>query len=221
MSGISVHQAGQSDLELAARDLAVLLCPYEAGNPILPTLEANDGSLEIPDYYISVGNFTKAGGVTLGNNPEIADTESHGKGTPTRQIPSKRPITLGFEPQETKLINLALFWGTDWLTNVPDLSPTAGFAAAIPELPSNLKFRAILLGWDDFNGKDIFIYWICNKVSVSQTSDQELTDSAVIRYPYTLLCQPDGDEQSPLTFGLCGEGWADLQDITDAGFSGS
>ena len=46
MSGISQYQAGQSDLELAARDLAVLLCPYDGSHPLLPTLEASGGGLE-------------------------------------------------------------------------------------------------------------------------------------------------------------------------------
>ena len=221
MSGISPYQAGQSDLERAARDLAVLLCPYDASHPLLPTLEATGGGLEIPDYYVSVGNFTKAAGVTLGHTPEIADVDSHGKGSPTRQMATRRVITLGFEPQETKLVTLSLYWGTDWLSNVPDLSPTGGFAEAIPELPLNLKFRAILLGWDDFNGEDIFIYWIANKVNVSATQDQELVDSNVIRYPVTLNCQADDENQSALTPGICGPGWDALQDITETGFGGS
>lgn len=221
MSGISTYQAGQSDLELAARDLAVLLCPYDDTHPLLPTLEGSGGALEIPDYYISVGNFTKAAGVTLGHSPEINDIESHGKASATRQMASKRAITIGFEPQETKLVNLALYWGTDWMTNVPDLSVDGGFAEAIPELPLNLKFRAILLGWDDFNGEDIFIYWIANKVNVSATSDTELVDSNVIRYPYTLNCQSDDENQSALTLGFCGEGWNTLNTIADTGFGGS
>ena len=221
MSGISQYQAGQSDLELAARDLAVLLCPYDDTHPLLPTLEAGDGGLEIPDYYMSVGNFTKAGGVTLGHSPEINDVESHGKASPTRQMASRRVITIGFEPQETKLVNLALHWGTDWLSNVPTLSPTGGFAEAIPELPLNLKFRAILLGWDDFNGEDIFIYWIANKVNVSATSDTELVDSNVIRYPYTLNCQADDENQSALTPGICGPGWQTLNQVANTGFGGS
>lgn len=221
MSGISAHQAGQSDLELAARDLAVLLTPYDDTAPLLDTLEGVAGALDIPAYYISVGNFTKAAGVTLGHQPEINDIESHGKASPTRQMASKRAITIGFEPQETKLINLALYWGTDWLTNVPDLSATGGFAEAIPELPLNLKFRAILLGWDDFNGEDIFIYWIANKVNVSATQDTELVDSNVIRYPFTLNCQADDENQSALTVGICGPGWETLQGITETGFGGS
>jgi hypothetical protein len=73
MSGISTYQAGQSDLELAARDLAVLLCPYDDSHPLLPTLEGSGGALDIPAYYISVGNFTKAAGVTLGHTPEAGD----------------------------------------------------------------------------------------------------------------------------------------------------
>ncbi len=221
MSGISQYQAGQSDLELAARDLTVLLCPYDASHPLLPTLEGSTGDLEIPDYYVSVGNFTKAAGVTLGHSPEIADVDSHGKGSPTRQLPTKRQITIGFEPQETKLITMALYWGTDWLLNAPNVSASGGFAEAIPELPLNLKFRAILLGWDDFNGKDIFIYWIANKVNVSATQDTELVDSNVIRYPVTLNCQADDENQSALTPGICGEGWEELQALNDTGFGGS
>src|SRR6478752_6066012 len=221
MSGISEFQAGQSDLELAARDLAVLLAPYDASAPLLPTLEAVGGALDIPDYYMSVGNFTKAGGVTLGHSPEINDVESHGKASPTRQMASKRVITIGFEPQETKLVNLALYWGTDWLSNAPTLSLHGGFAEAIPELPLNLQFRAILLGWDDFNGEDIFVYWIANKVNVSATSDTELVDSNVIRYPYTLNCQADDQTQSALTVGICGPGWETLQETNETGFGGS
>jgi hypothetical protein len=221
MSGISTYQAGQSDLELAARDLAVLLCPYDDTNPLLDTLEDVSGGLEIPAPYISVGNFTKAAGVTLGHTPEINDIESHGKASPTRQLASRRVITIGFEPQETKLVTMALYWGTDWLANAPTVSANAGFAEAIPELPLNLKFRAILLGWDDFNGQDIFIYWIANKVNVSATSDTELVDSNVIRYPVTLNCQADDENQSALTVGICGPGWEALQDVADPGFGGS
>jgi hypothetical protein len=221
MSGISSYQAGQSDLELAARDLAVLLCPYDDMHPPLTTLEGVGGDLSIPSYYMGIGNFTKSAGVTLGHSPEINDIESHGKAGPTRQLASKRVITIGFEPQETKLLTLSLYWGTDWLTNAPSLSPTGGFAEAIPELPLNLKFRAILLGWDDFNGEDIFIYWIANKVNVSATSDTELVDSNVIRYPFTLNCQTDEDMGSPLSLGLCGPGWESLQAMNDTGFGGS
>lgn len=221
MSGISSYQAGQSDLELAARDLAVLLCPYDDAHPLLTTLEGVGGALDIPAYYMSIGNFTKSAGVTLGHSPEINDIESHGKAGPTRQLASKRVITIGFEPQETKLLTLSLYWGTDWLTNAPTVSGTGGFAEAIPELPLNLKFRAILLGWDDFNGEDIFIYWIANKVNVSATSDTELVDSNVIRYPFTLNCQSDDDAGSALSVGICGPGWESLQAMNDTGFGGS
>lgn len=220
MSSISSYQAGQSDLELAARDLAVLLTPYE-GSSVLTTLEGSNGSLQIPSSYVSVGNFTKSAGVTLGNTPEINDIESHGKAGPTRQLASKRTITLGFEPQETKLVNLSLYWGTDWMTNAPSLSINGGFAEAIPELPLNMKFRAILLGWDDYNGDDIFIYWIANKVNVSATTDQELVDSNVIRYPFTLNCMTDEDVASALTVGICGAGWQGLQAANETGFGGS
>jgi hypothetical protein len=116
---------------------------------------------------------------------------------------------------------MATYWGTDWMINAPTLSATGGFAEAIPELPLNLKFRCILLGWDDFNGKDIFLYWIGNKVNVSATSDQELVDSNVVRYPFTLNCQTDSETDSALTVGICGEGWDEIQTLNETGFGGS
>lgn len=212
---ITTYQNGQSDLELAPRDLTVLVAPY-LGNPKLTTLEDDtDGSLLIPAYYISSGNFTKRGGVRLGNNPDITDVESHGKATPTRQLPTKRPITIGFEPQETHRYNLERYWGADW----SGVTPTAfgGVAMVVPDLPLNLKYRVILLGWDDFEGEDIYLYWLGNKANVSKTEDQEMVDSDVLRYPYTLNCQSDGG--SPLTVGICGPGWQTLQASATTGFT--
>lgn len=221
MSGISTYQNGQSDLELAARDLTVLLTPLTSAHPVLTTLEGVGGALTIPNYYVSVGNFTKSAGVTLGHSPEFNDIDSHGKAGPTRQIASRRVVTVGFEPQETKLSTLALYWGTDWLSNKPSLSATGGFAQAIPELPLNMKFRAIILGWDDYNGQDIFVYWIANKVNVSATQDQELVDSNVIRYPFTLNCMADDSTDSALTVGFCGPGFQALCAANSSGFTGS
>lgn len=212
---ITQFQNGQSDLELAPRDLTVMVAPY-IGNPKLLTLEnVTDGSLLIPSYYISSGNFTKRGGVKLGNNPDIVDIESHGKATPTRQLATKRPITLGFEPQETNRYNLERYWGADW----KDVTPSAhgGVAMVVPELPLNMKYRVVLLGWDDFDGLDIYLYWLGNKANISKTEDQELVDSDVLRYPYTLNLQ--SDHGSPLTLGICGPGWAALQEVTTTGFT--
>lgn len=221
MSGISTYQNGQADLELAARDLTVLLTPLTSSHPVLTTLEGSNGALTIPSHYVSVGNFTKSAGVTLGHSPEFNDIDSHGKAGPTRQLASRRVITVGFEPQETKLSTLALYWGTDWLSNKPTLSANGGFAQAIPELPLNMKFRAIILGWDDYNGQDIFVYWIANKVNVSATQDQELVDSNVIRYPFTLNCMSDDSTDSPLTVGFCGPGFQSLCAANTTGFTGS
>jgi|688.fasta_scaffold26064_6 hypothetical protein len=221
MSGISSFQKGQADLELAARDLTVLLTPLTSARPALTTLEGVGGALTIPSYYVSVGNFTKSAGVTIGHSPEFNDIDSHGKAGPTRQLASRRVITVGFEAQETKLANLSLYWGTDWLSDRPAVSATGGFAQAIPELPLNMKFRAIILGWDDYNGQDIFVYWIANKVNVSATQDQELVDSNVIRYPYTLNCMSEDATDSPLTVGFCGAGFQALQAANQTGFTGS
>jgi hypothetical protein len=56
---------------------------------------------------------------------------------------------------------------------------------------------------------------------VSATQDTELVDSNVIRYPLTLNCQADDENQSALTLGICGTGWESLQTVAATGFGGS
>src|SRR4051812_245008 len=115
MAGISVLQGGQADLELAAVDAAVLARPLASNAPIT-TLEAAGGGLDTTKInaasgFVTVGNFTKSGGVSLLNNPTINDIKSHGKGSPTRQIATEAEKAITYEPQEFKLINEQIKWG--------------------------------------------------------------------------------------------------------------
>ena len=208
----------KSDLLLAARQLAVLVAPYSV--PSLTTLESpTTGDLTIPTTFIPMGLHAKRAGGTLSNAQDINDIESHGKGTPTRQIPTKRTIELTFEPQETSRYNLEHYWGADWA----DVAFTThgGVAMSVPDLPLNLHYRVVLLGKDDFNGDPIFLYWIGNRVNISKTADQKATDAEVITYPYTLNFQTEDALGSPLTVGICGSGWNALRGVVETGFQGS
>lgn len=210
---ITTYAGRQSDLELAPRDLSVLVAPYLGTSP-LTNLENNTGDLLIPPAFITSGGFTKRGGVRLTNSPDMADIETHGESTPSRQLVTKRPITIGFEPQETHRYNLERYWGADFSSVTP--SAHGGVAMVIPDLPLNLKYRVVLLGWDDFDTLDIYLWWIGNKCNIAKTDDQEMVDSDVLRYPYTLNLQSFNG--SPLTLGICGPGWAALQEANDTGF---
>jgi hypothetical protein len=208
----------RSDLLLSARQLAVLIAPYST--PVLTNLEdPATGALTIPDAFIPMGLHAKRTGGSLSNAQDINDIESHGHGTPTRQIPTKRTISLGFEPQETTRYNLEHYWGADWADVA--FSTHGGVVMAVPELPMNLHYRVILLGKDDYNTDPIYMFWIGNKVNINKTDDQKLTDAEVATYPYTLNFQAEDTTQSPLTVGICGAGWDALRSDQDTGFGGS
>jgi hypothetical protein len=208
----------RSDLLLAARQLSVLIAPYTV--PVLDSLEdPSTGDLSIPDEFIPMGLHAKKTGGSLSNAQDINDIESHGRGTPTRQIPTKRTIALGFEPQETTRWNLEHYWGADWADVA--YSTHGGVVMSVPELPLNQRYRVVLLGKDDYNADPIYLFWIGNKVNINKTDDQKIMDSEVITYPYTLNFQAEDSLQSPLTVGICGPGWDALRQDQDAGFAGS
>lgn len=208
----------RSDLLLSARQLSVLVAPYNT--PVLDSLEDSaTGALTIPDVYIPMGLHAKRSGGSLSNSQEINDIESHGRGTPTRQIPTKRTISLGFEPQETTRYNLEHYWGADWADVA--FSAHGGVVMAVPELPLNQRYRVVLLGKDDYNSDPIYLYWIGNKANINKTDDQKLTDAEVATYPYTLNFQADDETGSPLLVGICGPGWDQLRQDQATGFAGS
>lgn len=205
----------RSDLLLAARQLSVLIAPYTTS--VLQTLEdAGTGDLTIPTAFIPMGLHEKKTGGSLSNAQDINDIESHGRGTPTRQIPTKRTITLGFTPQETTRYNLEHYWGADWADVVH--SAHGGVVMGVPELPLNQRYRVILLGKDDYNAEPIYLYWIGNKVNINKTDDQKITDAEVVTYPYTLNFQAEDTLQQPLLVGVMGPGWDALRLVQDAGF---
>jgi|SRR5262245_26906358 len=208
-------QNAQEELELAARDMTLLTCPF-VGTTALTTLEAVDGTLEIPPEYVSVGLHTKEDGVALGQNIEMVQIRSHGFAGPTREWANQREITLGVIPQETNRGNLEKYWGADWADVVP--SSTGGVVMVLPELPLNLRYRCIALAWDDFEGEDIYIYWIMNKVTISNRDNQQAVDNNVLRYPYTFSAKFDKVVGSPASFGICGPGWQTIQSLVDTGF---
>lgn len=221
MSGISLLQGGQSDLELAAADAAVLLAPYLGTTPIL-NLESNTGGLDLTKIgasspFEAVGNWTKDEGVTLTNKPVINDIKSHGKGSPTRKIASEAAKGITYTPQETKLINLQNAWG--FPLSAVTVSTTGGIKINIPNLPYNIQWRAVLLAWDSFNGKDIFKWWVANKATVGDRQDQQMKDSNTDNLGVSLSFEDPGGGIDPVIFGICGEGWVDLSAVTNTGFA--
>jgi hypothetical protein len=196
--------------------MTVLTRPF-VGTSALTTLEGVGGDLEIPDDYIPIGLHTKEEGVQLGQNVEMVQIRSHGFASPTREWANQREITLGIVPQETNRGNLEKYWGEDWSDVTP--SGTGGVVMLINELPLTRRYRCIALAWDDFEGDDIYIYWLLNKCTISNRDAQQAVDNNVLRYPFTLSAKYDKVAGASAAFGLCGPGWEAVLAIADTGFT--
>ena len=220
MSGISTYQGGQSDLELASADCAVLLRPVST---VLTNLEdATNGGLDATKIgpgsgFITVGNWTKKDGLKLSNNPTINEIKSHGKGSPTALIASESEKSITYTPQEFKLINLKNAWGFSD-DQVSSVSTKGGYTIQIPELPKTLTYQAVALSWTSYNGLDIYKYWVFNKVVVGKRSDVSLMDSDVITHGVTLTAQVHPALPGvPVIFGVAGAGVSALAAATVEG----
>jgi len=217
---ITSIQNGQSDLELAGRELAVLMVPFVGSSPLLNLELSGTGGLDPAKFtnLISVGNFTKKDGVKLSNNPTINDIKSAGKGSPTRQIASESAKGITFMPQELKAINVQNYWGIP-ASSFTTPSSTGGVTVGIPDLPANLLWRVVLLGYDDYNGEDVWLYWIANKASVGKRTDQSIVDSNVLEHGVDLTFLVDNAVNVPVVFGVCGQGWQTLNTLNTSGWS--
>ena len=212
---------GQSDLELAACDTRVLLEPRFGTAPLTNIEDLVNGGIDLAKIgssskFITVGNHEKKAGVKYSGKPTMNDVKSAGKGSPTRRIASESPKGITYVPQETKLINLQNSWGfTPDMVSAPSVK--GGITIGIPELPARTQWRAVLLAWDSYNGKDVWLYWIANHVEVGEREDQSLVDSNVIEHGVSLSFDTDPAVGLPVIFGACGDGFRDLMAATDTG----
>jgi Bacterial Ig-like domain (group 2) len=206
----------RKDLQFAARKLAVIQWDYDT--PLIETLHnPTTGALVLPDNGSVIGLHRKARGGALSNAQTLNDVMAHGEGSPTLQIPTERRIGVGLEPYETHRRNLENYWGADWSGVVPDAS--GGVTLRVPSLPINKLSRVALLGKWDYNGKPAYIAWIGNRINITETDTQNITDADVIGYPYTMNFQGvDEHEGEPFIIDIFGEGWEEMQANANAGF---
>lgn len=202
-----------ADLAIAALNCIVLLAPYSADAAL--TLEsAIDGTLEVPADYVSVGHFEKKAGVTLTNDIDSTDIEAYGEPEPIRTIISKRTTSFDFSMYQNQRNVLELFWATDFSGVVP--TDFGGVVLEAPKQPKNIFYRAIILGLDDRNDREVWAYWLLPKVKLDKIDNQTLNDDAVMEYHPTLKAFRDDEVGYSVAQGFAGPGWRDM--VHTAGF---
>jgi hypothetical protein len=202
----------RADLALAPLNLTVLLAPYSA-DPA-ETLEGADGSLDVPAEYESVGHFQKKAGLTLSTDMSSQDIEAYGEMDPIRNIISRKKTMFDFVMFENKKLVLEVIHSADF----SDVTPSAngGVVLPAPSTPKNRYYRAILVGHDDTDDGEVFIYWLMPKVKLDKVDNQTLNDDNVLEYKPTLTAFKDDDLGYSVAQGFCGPGWKALADA--AGF---
>lgn len=205
----------QADLAFAPLNLTVLLAPYSA-TPA-ETLEGSDGNLDVPAEYVSVGHFQKQAGLTLNTDMTSQDIEAYGEADPIRTIISRRKTSFDFSMYQNQKNVLEVFWTEDF----SDVTPSAngGVVLQAPTTPKNRYYRAAIVGRDDRDGAEIFIYWLMPKVKVENIDSQTLNDDGVIEYKPTLTAFKDDVLGYSVAQGFCGPGWNEVLSLT--GFGGT
>lgn len=212
----------RKDLMINPRRLGVIQYPYNS--PLITTIKnPTNGSLVLPDNGFVVGAHRKQKGGALSNAQTYNDIMIHGSGTSAMKIPTERKVGIGVEPVETNRINLQNWLGADLSGVTPDAA--GGVHLPVPSLPINMLSRVVLLGRHDYNGLPCWITWVGNRVNVSDTNEQSLTDAEVVSYPYTFNFEgADELDDEPFFVEIFGPGWEAMQSAavggSGAGFGG-
>lgn len=203
----------QADLAIAPLNLTVLLAPYSVA-PALTLESPTDGSLAVPAGYKSVGHFEKKAGLTLGNEFDSKDIEAYGEPEPIRTIINKRTTTFEFSMFQNQRNVLELIWTQDFSHIQP--SEFGGIVLEAPKVPKNIYYRAILVGLDDRNDREVWTYWLMPKVKLDKIDNQTLNDDNVIEYKPTMKAFRDDTVGYSVAQGFAGPGWRDI--VATAGF---
>lgn len=212
MTDFATLKDAQADLAFAPLNLTVLLAPYSA-TPA-ETLEGTDGSLDVPAEYQSVGHFAKKAGLQLSTDMSTQDIEAYGESDPIRTIISRRKTSFMFSMYQNQRNVLELIWAEDYSNVTP--SAHGGVVLPAPATPKNKYYRAALVGQDDRDGEEIWIYWLMPKVKLEKVDSQTLTDDNVIEYKPTLTAFKDETLGYSVAQGFAGPGWQSI--VTQAGF---
>lgn len=211
MTDFYTFKDAQADLAIAALNCAVALAPYTA-TPAETLESPTDGSLDVPDEYLSLGHFEKKAGVTLTADIQAKDIEAYGESDPIRTIISTRKTSFDFSMYQNGKAQLELFWSTSFANVVP--SAFGGVVLPAPPTPKNIFYRCVILGLDDRNDSDLWAYWLLPKVKLTKVDNQTLNDDGVLEYHPTLTAYKDDVLGYSVAQGFAGPGWRQLVGLT-------
>lgn len=194
-------------LVIMARDAAVIATPY--GQGVIPsaiTTNPQGDVMAMPVGWRSVGELDQKTGITITPDLKTVDVRGYGSLGPRRVVPTEENVTLSFGAQESKALNLEMFWDIDFSAATPDAN---GEVLVKKGYSSKLKYWSIIIiGQDETENGTVLPYWIFPKVSVTKKDAIKLGMEDALVYPLTFTAFEDPTFGGYIGIGHAGAGFA-------------
>jgi hypothetical protein len=201
----------KTELIRKARDGSVFIAPSSAGAITTLTSGSSADLAALPTAYEDLG-WTTTDGSTYSRDTTTSDVNSFGSVEPTRSDVTRDVITMGVAAQETKLLTIQLYTGTD-LSAALATHTTGEFQVAKPNIPGYKFYRVLGLFVDQSDGGEIYLARFMPRSRITEFGEQQFNDGDEgITYPMTFT----GFEDSALGYShkwiFGGPGWLALLD---------
>lgn len=171
----------------------------------------------LPTGWEDLG-WTSSDGVTYGRETEVSDVTSFGSVEPTRSDVTRDSITMSVTAQETKLLTLGLYTGTETSGLRAD-AVTGEFVIQKPAVPGFRFYRVlgVFIDRDDL-GREIYIARYMPRARITEWGEQVFTDGDdPIGYNFTFTGFEDSTAGFSHAWMFGGAGWQAM--LGDMGIS--
>jgi hypothetical protein len=201
----------KQELIRKARDGSAFVSPYSTAAITTLTTGAGADLAALPTGYSDMG-WLSTDGAAYSRSTESSEVNSFGSVEPTRSDVTKDTITMAVTAQETSLLTIQLYTGSD-LTAAQAAHTTGEFSVAKPSRPGYKYYRVLGLFVDDSDAGEIYIARFMPRARITEFGEQPFNDGDTpIQYPLTWT----GYEDSVLGYShrwiFAGPGWLALLD---------
>lgn len=203
-------------LVIRASDACVLAAPYGAVIPSAITTDVAGNLMALPAGWHSVGEIDEAAGVTITPDLQTGELRGYGSRGPRRTWITQESVTFGFTAQESRALNLEMFWDVDF-TGGTDVN---GEQLVKKSYSSSQRYWSVIIIGEDANEDGVVLpYWIFPKATITQKEAISLDIEGALVYPFEFTAFEDKDFGGYVGIGHAGAGFAQI--AVDGGFDGS
>lgn len=200
------------ELLLVASDLAVVACVYGKGE--VPTSISQDATGDLnplPDNWFYVGELDQKAGAKITPDIKTTDIMGYGSMQPRRTIKTEESVSVSFTAQESRKINLGMFWGLDLNDVEADANNEWSFLKSARG--GLIYYSLALIGEHNGETGTVNPYWIFPKVAITKTDAISLSTEDALAYPFTFQAFEDKEYGGFIRVGQAGAGNAALNTV--------